>query len=118
MINNKLDSLFQSWKAEMSSHLGFLYEKRSYKNRKEDKLWKISTRKIRFLLKEQINNDVKDVRDWSGSINEPSSFRNFFGRLSAWLFELIHPTFVFSNDLPTQSVNSRVRYTKMLSSIR
>lgn len=94
MINEKLNSLFECWKAEMNKagHRGFCYDGLIYRNGEENKIWKNSTRRIVFLLKEQNDNDGEDVREWSGSINGFSPNNRFYNRLSAWLYGLTHAT--------------------------
>ncbi len=94
MINKKLDLLFTSWKKEMekNGHEGFCYDGLIYRGGQEDELWASAPRKILFLLKEQNDNDGEDVREWSGSINGKSPYRNFYNRISAWLYGLTHAT--------------------------
>lgn len=93
-INNQLDILFEEWKTTMEKNgdRGFCYDGLIYRQGKEDVLWKQSSRRILFLLKEQNDNDGEDVREWTGSINGVSPNGNFFNRLSAWLYGLTHIT--------------------------
>lgn len=94
MINTDLNNLFKSWQQSMlrNGHEGFCYDGLIYRGGAEDNLWRSSKRRIVLILKEQNDNDGADVREWSGSLNGQSPYRNFFNRIAAWLYGLTNAT--------------------------